>query len=77
VCAEDAELRAVSFETVRIVELANNSSSISFAEGDPVMPEPSLRRGKFFGCDLAALPLSAALDFLMASNTLPKVTSQD
>jgi hypothetical protein len=60
------------------VELANNSSSICFAEGDPVMPEPSLRRGKFFGCDLAALPLvSAVLDFLMASNTLPIVTSQD
>jgi hypothetical protein len=57
------------------VEFANNCSSISLAEGDPGMPEPSLRRGKSFGCVLAVLPLSAVLDFLMASNTLPIVTS--
>jgi hypothetical protein len=78
VCAEDAELRAAaSFETAMIVEPANRRSSISWDEGEPEIPEPSRRRFDSFGCDLAALPLSAALDFLMASNTLPIVTSQD
>jgi hypothetical protein len=59
-----------------IVEPEKSCSSTSLAEGDPVIPEPSLRRGEFFGCcRLAALPSPGVLDFLMASNTLPIVTS--
>jgi hypothetical protein len=66
-----------SFEMAMMVDEANNCSSTSLAEGEPAIPDPSLRRSEFFGgCRLAALPLSAALDFLIASNTLPIVTSQ-
>jgi len=72
VCAEDAEVRAGSFEIAMMVELANNCSSTSLAEGDPAMPDPSLRRSEFFGCGrLASVPLSVALDLRIASNTLP------
>jgi hypothetical protein len=53
-----------------IVEPANSFSSISLAEGEPAMPEPSLRRCESSGCPLVPLPF-VALDFLMASNTLP------
>src|SRR6185369_15092166 len=79
VCAEDAEVRAASceasleapFEIAMMVDEANNCSSTSLAEGEPAIPDPSLRRSEFFGSCLAALPLSAALDFLIASNTRP------
>src|SRR6185369_15599706 len=71
VCAEDAEVRAASCEMAMMVDEANNCSSTSLAEGEPAMPDPSLRRSEFFGGCLAALPLSAALDFLIASNTRP------
>src|SRR5690349_24397443 len=55
-----------------MVDEANSCSSTSLAEGEPALPDPSLRRSGFFGvCRLAALPLSAALVFLIASNTLP------
>jgi hypothetical protein len=56
-----------------IVEPAKSCSSISRAEGIGGETRwPSLRRCVSLGCPFAGLPLSeAALDFLMASNTLP------
>jgi hypothetical protein len=62
-----------------IVEPAKSCSSISRAEGiGGATRWPSSRRCVSLGCRFGALPLSvAALDFLIASNTLPiNVTSQ-
>jgi hypothetical protein len=56
-----------------IVEPLNNCSSILSAEGNPVTTGVSLRCSDF-GVALAALPLSVALCFLMASKTLPIVS---
>jgi len=56
-----------------IEEPAKSCSSISRAEGIGVETRgPSLRCSESLGCRFGALPFSGvALDFLMASNTLP------
>src|SRR5215510_2545705 len=73
VCAVDAELGTVFPCGDMILEPLNNCSSICSAEGNPGTTGLSLRCSDF-GVALAALPLSVALCFLMASKTLPIVS---
>jgi hypothetical protein len=55
-----------------IVEPAKSCSSMSRAEGSgDEIRGASLRRSFSLDCCFDALPLSVALDFLIASNTLP------
>src|SRR5260370_13066351 len=71
VCAEDAELRAVSVETDRIEEPLNNCASICPTEGNPGTLGLPLRRSESDCFRLEALLSSVALARFKASKTLP------
>jgi len=77
VCAVDAELRAVSGETLMIDEPLNSCSSICLDEGNPEALGLSLRRAELLDSLFGAPGFSVALCRLRASKTLPiQFTSQ-